>query len=119
LSSTVDEVDFTAPDFWQGYLPERAEDLSHTGGISMGDRRRLLRDGAREDRSTTDAEGEPESDSDPGGDLYGGGKPDVNGEAFASFKSSRKKVARLHGALLRFGWGRWREIQEHGQLHRR
>jgi len=89
-------VDLSAPDFWQKYLPVVVEDEGNHG-LSIAERRRMRRDDSQV-LSSQSQEFDDEECSSPLSD--------------SKFYWNRKKIQSVMANLWRYGWGRWRIILE-------
>lgn len=97
LDEADNNVDLEDPNFWQKYLPEVIEDDIELEGVSIAERKRLMREsGSTEDVSQADAP--------------------IEEDSYSSFSWNKSKLQTLQSTLLKFGWGRWRAIHEKSGL---
>ena len=96
LDEADNNVDLEDPNFWQKYLPEVIEDDIDFEGVSIAERKRLM----RENGSTEDI-AQMEQTAEDGDEA---------------FRWSKQKLSTLQTVLLKFGWGRWRAIYEKSAL---
>ncbi|OHT11334.1 F/Y-rich N-terminus family protein [Tritrichomonas foetus] len=94
LDESDSQVDLSAPDFWQKYLPDVVEDDLSLEGVSMGERRRIMREGADSEAASN----APTSQSNENSDW------------------NKKKLGKVMSNFMKFGWGRWRVIYESSEL---
>ena len=114
LSDDEADIDLTAPDFWQKYLPAVEEDDLSMSGISIAERRKLQRDESNIPNMNTDSgdNSNPHSanNSDDNSDDEHGKKKKGKDKGYMW---SKNKIINLQTVFYRFGWGRWKPIAEH------
>ena len=96
LDESDTQIDVTAPDFWQKYLPDVKEDDLSLEGVSIGERRRILREGAE--------------------NIEGEGNTATSEYAEAG-DWNKKKLSKIMSNFMRFGWGRWKVIYENSEVN--
>lgn len=90
-----DDIDISAPDFWQKYKPEVVEDDIEDSGASIAERRKILREESNSSLSQENSQKRKDN---------------------SNFTWSKGKISSLQTRLYRYGWGRWKLICEKGKF---
>ena len=93
LDESDSQIDVSAPDFWQKYLPDVKEDDISMEGISMGERRRIMREGGEIEQQQSE------------------------GKAPVDTEWNKKKLSKIMSNFMKFGWGRWHVIYDNSELN--